>query len=197
MFFFRITLIFLFTGCFINARSQSKNIEISFLHTQTTLPWKKLPGHSLHPGVRGSYLWGKDKKRWVKEVELGFQHHPDLYNSLLLGTGIRYNFLKPSRKTLLQSGLVIGLSLDKPTQQFYEESTDGNWNKIKPGWQPKGYLAFNVKAGYAILKNLSAGAGIRIWAEAPYVADFSVLLPHRNYELFFRYHFSNNHFLKF
>ncbi len=191
---FSRTLLILFIACFtIVAGAQTRYAEATFLHTQTTLPWKRLPGHSLHPGFRLGYVWGrKTNTHWLKEAEIGFQHHPELYNSLLLGSGIRYSIFKPARKILLQTGIVLGLALDKPTQSFYAPDGDGGWPSARAGWQAKGYCAFLVKAGYSINKLLAAGMAVRIWAEAPYVQEFSTVLPHRNYEIFFRYRFSKN-----
>ncbi len=173
------------------ATAQKRALEISLLHTQTTLPWKKLPAHSLHPGLKLSYLSKKNpSKHWVREVQVGYLYHSELFKIAHAGYGFRYELFRQNNSFQLQPGFSIGPILERPVATAFENN-NGEWEQTRAAWQLKGFASLMLKASYQMpgCDNLHVGAGISVWVQAPYVAQLTTILPHRNYEIALRYNF--------
>lgn len=178
----------------LKMNGQNRQLEFSLLHEQVTLPWKKLPPHQIHPGVKLSYLTKKGfQKRWLKEVQAGYLVHRHLFRIIHTGYGYRYEILSPKKAFQLQAGASAGAMMLKSTEAAYE-IIDNQWKQAEADWKVEGWISVVLKAGYRLpdLPAMHAGAGINIWVQAPHVKQFTTVLPHRNYEIFLRYQFTNN-----
>ncbi|MBC7886284.1 MAG: hypothetical protein H7Z13_00230 [Ferruginibacter sp.] len=174
------------------ATAQTKAAEFTLLHTQTTLPWKTLPSQVWHPGFKLSYLVNNNhRKRWVKEFQAGYLVHPHLFRMFNAGYGYRYEIIPSNNVFRLAAGLSAGPILQQTTEPVFEIK-NGIWQPGHSKWQVKGFASLVLKAGYRVpgIKGMAAFAGINCWAHAPYVAQLTTVLPHRNYEISIQYNFS-------
>ncbi|MBC7936991.1 MAG: hypothetical protein H7Y86_16710 [Rhizobacter sp.] len=173
--------------------AQVRQLELSGFHEQVTLPFKSLPSHKIHPGLKLSYLTKENaNKRWLKEIIAGYFLHEPLFRAVQAGYGYRYGIVPPKKPFQLQAGMSAGALMLKSTEPAYK-IIDGKWEQTEASWKAEGWISIVLKASYQLpnLPAFHAGAGINVWAQTPHVEQFTIVLPHRNYEIFIRYNFNN------